>query len=396
LNIGLSESVQVPDTVRVPQPLCIVLPEIGVVSETFIRWDVSELLPGGTVVVADPPPDGVSVRHDPAWGVDGIPSLVFTPVEGDPPPSAERRQAVAAFLGRHGVEVVLVEYLDFADRWFDLLGQLGLRVWLRGHGIDVSARLREARWRRTYLAYQAAAGIIVPSTAAATSLHALGLPPEKMHVVRYGVQVPDPPRRKPEPRDEVSCVAVGRLVPKKAPLLLLAAFHRAADHDERLTLDVVGDGPLMDLARSYVQQHGLDGRVRLHGRLPHPQTLDLVRDADILLHHAVTSSTDGDTEGQPLAILEAMAAGVPVIATDHAGIPEVVTDRVNGRLVAEGDVEGMAAALRELAADADARHTFGLAARTTIQCGHTMEHARRRLLTLLQLPVPATAVAGAP
>jgi colanic acid/amylovoran biosynthesis glycosyltransferase len=380
----------------VPQPLCVVLPEIGVVSETFIRWDVDRLLPGGTVVVADPPPQGASVRQDPAWGIDDIPALVFTPVEGDPPPSVERRQAVASFLARHGVEVVLVEYLDFADRWFEFLGQLGVRVWLRGHGVDLSARLRETRWRRTYLAYAAAAGIIVPSTAAAVGLHALGLPPEKVHVVRYAVQMPDRTTRRPGPGDRVSCVAVGRLVPKKAPLLLLAAFHRAAEEDERLTLDVVGDGPLMDHSRSYVRKHGLDGRVRLHGRLPHRQTLDLVRGADILLHHAVTSRTDGDTEGQPLAILEAMAAGVPVIATDHAGIPEVVTDSVNGRLVAEGDVDGMAGVLRELVADANIRRTFGMAARTTIQREHTPEHARRRLLTLVGLPIPASVAAGAP
>jgi colanic acid/amylovoran biosynthesis glycosyltransferase len=377
------------------RPLCVLLPEVGLVTETFIRWDARELLPRGTVVVADPPPDGASVRQSPAWDLDRVPALVFTPVDGDPPPSTGRRRAVAAFLTHHGVEVVLVEYLDFADRWFDLLSQLGLRVWLRAHGVDVSARLREARWRRAYLAYRSAAGIIVPSTVAATSLCSLGLPPQKVHVVRYGVRVPERPRRQHGPRDEVSCVAVGRLVPKKAPLLLLAAFHRAAEHDARLRLNVVGDGPLMDQARSYVQQHGLAGRVCLHGRLPHPQTLELVRGADVLLHHAVVSPADGDTEGQPLAILEAMAAGVPVIATDHAGIPEVVTDRLNGRLVAEGDVDGMAAVLRELAADANARHRLGLAARATIRRGHTTEHARRQLLTLLQLPVPSTPVTDA-
>lgn len=381
----------------VSRPLCVFLPEIGVISETFIRWDTRELLPGGTVIVADPPPRGVSVLHGAAWDAGECPVLAFEPMPGDPPPSTERLGAVADFLAAHRVEAVLVEYLDFADRWFDFLLRQPVRVWLRGHGVDFSARLTEQRWRDAYRRYELAAGIIVPSTVAADALTTLGLPAEKIHVVRYSVEIPPSrPAAALNRGPDVRCVAVGRLVPKKAPLILLEAFRDAARHDRNLVLDLVGDGPLMGEVRQYVDEHEMTGRVHLHGRLPHPDTLALIRGADILLHHAVTSPQDGDTEGQPLAILEAMAAGLPVIATNHAGIPEAITDRVNGRLVAEHDVTAMAATLLDLANDYAERQRLGRAAHKTIEERHSPERARQVLLTLLGLAeAGATAQAGA-
>src|SRR5262245_58239128 len=120
-------------------PLAIFLPEVGLASETFIRWDVERLLPLRTAVVVDPPPGGLSVRGETTWSLTDQPSLVFTPMDGDPDPSAERISAALHFLERHGVEVVVFEYLDFADRWFDHLRVTGVRLWMRGHGVDLSA-----------------------------------------------------------------------------------------------------------------------------------------------------------------------------------------------------------------------------------------------------------------
>ncbi|WP_345539601.1 glycosyltransferase family 4 protein [Phytohabitans rumicis] len=361
------------------------------ISETFIRWDTRELLPGGTAIVADPPPRGESVLHGQAWDAGECPVLAFDPLPGDPPPSAERLNAVADFLATHSVEAVLVEYLDFADRWFDFLLRQSVRVWLRGHGVDFSARLTEQRWRDAYRRYELAAGIIVPSAVAADALTTLGLPAEKIHVVRYSVELPRPrPATTRDRSPDVRCVAVGRLVPKKAPLLLLEAFRDAASRHQNVVLDLVGDGPLMGEVRQYVDEHELTDRVHVHGRLPHSDTLALIRGADILLHHAVTSPQDGDTEGQPLAILEAMAAGLPVIATNHAGIPEAITDKVNGRLVAEHDVRAMTANLLELADDHAEQQRLGRAARKTIKERHGPDHARQVLLTLLGLAEAGT------
>lgn len=154
-----------------------------------------------------------------------VPALAFEPLPRDPPPDTGPRREVRRFLADHGVEVALVEYLDFADRWFDLLCDLGLRVWLRGHGVDLSARLRDPQWRAIYQGYRAADGIIVPSQVAARAVGDLGLPDCLIHVVPYGVDVPTLiPLRSCAGADLARCLAVGRMVPKKAPELLLEAF----------------------------------------------------------------------------------------------------------------------------------------------------------------------------
>lgn len=362
--------------------LGVFLPEVGLASETFIRWDTHSIVPGRTVVVADPPPGGRSVQGETTWTLDAQPALVFDPVAGDPDPSEKRINEALSFLERHGVAVVLVEYLDFAHRWFEHLRKAGHRMWVRGHGIDLSARLREPQWAQTYQQYAAADGIIVPSHYAQQALAAIGLPRDKIFVVRYPVELP--PRSSHAASPGARCVAVGRLVEKKAPLVVLDAFRRARLLNRNLTLDWIGDGPLLDRVRRYLVDHQLGDAVRLRGAQPHSRTLEVLRSAQILLHHAVTGP-DGDMEGQPLAVLEAMAAGVVVIATHHAGIPEIITDGVTGCLVQEHDVEGMASALTQLQAAAEKRTRMGKAAREAIEREHTASHARQRLCQLMGL-----------
>jgi colanic acid/amylovoran biosynthesis glycosyltransferase len=368
--------------------LGVVVPEIGLASETFIRWDIEALLPGGTVVVEDPPPGGLTRSGGARWQTIGVPTLAFSPATGDPPPEARRRGQVVDFLRRHRVEVVLIEYLDFAERWVDTLSPIGIPVWVRGHGVDLSARLRDPGRREAYAELgRLVDGVIVPSRTAAATIERCGVPAAKVHVVHYGVEMPSPLQGTVNDRG-LRCVMGGRLVPKKAPLLTLEAWRRAADSGTRLTLDVVGDGVLMADVRDQIDRHGLHDRVRLHSTLSHAATLDLIGRADVLLHHAVTAE-DGDEEGMPLVILEAMAAGVAVVSTRHAGIPEVITDRVNGRLVDPGDVAAMATALMELAASTVTRRAMGNAARRTIGSDFTHEVARRTLRRLLGLPPAA-------
>jgi glycosyltransferase involved in cell wall biosynthesis len=373
----------------VSRPLCIVLPEIGLRTETFIRWDVAELLPGGTVVVADPPPAGESVLEGPVWDVGDCPVLAFSPIAGDPPPDRDRVAAVAGFLQRHRVEVVLVEYLDFADRWIDHLLGCGVRVWLRGHGVDLSARLDDERWRSAYRRYRTATGVIVPTRTAAGGLCVSGLGRDTVHVVPYAVDIPPLTAGSQRAGERpLRCVAAGRLVPKKAPLLVLESFRLAAERDDRLTLELIGDGPLRADVSRYLREQNLSHKVTVRGSLPHQQTLESIRSADLFVHHAVRSPVDGDAEGLPLVLLEAMAAAVPVVTTSHAGIPEIVQDHVTGRLVAEGDVAGMASAMVDLAARPDVRRRIGGGARKLVVERHSPDAVRETLLSLLQPGTP--------
>lgn len=358
--------------------LAVMLPEIGVLTETFLEWDVNQLWPGRTVVISDPPPNGATVKYRPMWST-AAPHLAFTPVEDDPPPSAERRKRVGQFLADHDVQVLLVEYLDFAERWLDLLIRLDVPVWVRGYGADISVRLSEG-----YRRFNAVAGVIVPTQAAARRVASVGVSQQRIHIVPYPVAVSDTPPI-PRPTEEVVRVlSIGRLVEKKGHGHLIEAFGHAVRQYPSLRLDIIGDGPLRNELQTLIDDAGLSDRVRLRGGLPSAQVATALERADLVVHHAVTAH-DGDVEAQPLAILEAMAAGLPVIATRHEGIPETIIDQHNGRLVNERDVDGTAAALVELANDAEQRERIGQAAWRTVRTCHSHHQVRTQLLDLLGL-----------
>src|SRR5205807_2160015 len=135
----------------------------------------------------------------------------------------------------------------------------------------------------------------------------IGLDPEKVHAVPYGVDVPAECPSRVREGGRVRCLSVGRFVPKKAPILTLDAFRRAAAEVPGLTLDYVGGGELLPAAWQFLRAFGLEDRVTLHGAQPSETVARLLAEADIYFQHSMTDPETGDEEGLPVAILEAMA-----------------------------------------------------------------------------------------
>jgi glycosyltransferase involved in cell wall biosynthesis len=231
-------------------------------------------------------------------------------------------------------------------------------VYAHAHGYDLSSLFLDPLWRSRYADYRQADGLIVVNLPMKARLLSLGIPEDRIHVVPCGVVVPDQPIRR-SPGEVVKCLAVGRMVAKKAPLKLLEAFRDASARAPHLYLDYVGAGRLYAEAVQYVEQFDLADRVTLHGGLPNEAVLALMMGADIFLQHSMIDPQTGDEEGMPVAVLEAMAMALPVLSTRHAGIPEAVDHGVTGLLVEECDVRGMAAQLVELAAAPSLREVMG-------------------------------------
>lgn len=329
-------------------PLAIIVPEFGARSETFIRRHVQDLLPGRVLAIGGPPAPA-TVRD---WEAEG-PLVDLGAVSG--------LRAVGRWLQEYGVEVLLSQYLDASLEWLDLANELGLRFFVHGHGHDVSQRrLRDPLYRREYLRYRDVAGVITMSETSRAQLIELGLSPSRTHAVPYGVDVPDTCPEHPL-KESVRLLAAGRMVPVKAPILTLDAFRRARQAHPELQLDYVGAGPLRSAAIQFVTAFNLEGQVLLHGGLPNPAVHTLMGESDIFVHHGMTDPDKGDEEGLPVVILEAMAAGLPVVSTRHAGIPEEVEDGVTGFLVQEGDSIGMADRIERLARDHGLRRQMGVA-----------------------------------
>lgn len=372
--------------------LAVFAPYVGLAADTFIRRHMADLLPGATVVVtqtADGPDTGY-------WNVD-CPALFLNRIQPlglkkqvvravarrlGCPPKDHVANNVKRFLREHQVDVVMGEFLDWSLRWLGLVQELGIRFFGHAHGYDVSMQLRNPRWQAEYVRYNLASGVITMSQASRRRLLELGLEPGKVHVVPYGVDVAVAPLRRVE-QETIRCIAVGRMVAKKAPILTLDAFRRAAEICPKLRFDYVGTGELLPAARQFVRAFKLSDRVTLHGAQPREVVQRLMRNADFFLQHSMTDPETGDEEGLPVAILEAMANSLPVVSTRHAGIPEAVLEGTTGYLVEEGDCVGMAEWLATLARDPDLRRRLGEAGWRRAKEHFSWERERAELLRIL-------------
>jgi colanic acid/amylovoran biosynthesis glycosyltransferase len=158
----------------------------------------------------------------------------------------------------------------------------------------------------------------------------------------------------------IRIVTVGRLVEKKG---VEDAIRAVADLPLSYEFTVAGDGPLRPSLERIAA--GLGVNVRFIGALRQDEVADLLASANIFLAPSVTAS-DGDVEGIPVSIMEAMASGLPVVSTRHAAIPELLTDGRSGLLAAEHDVPRLTRHLMTLAGNPELRVRMGAAGRKTM------------------------------
>ncbi len=200
-----------------------------------------------------------------------------------------------------------------------------------------------------------------------------------------------------DPGDPVRLLAVGRLHPKKGFDLVLEALARVRAH---ATLTVVGYGAEEARLRALAARLRLASRLRWTGPLDQPAVLAAYRAHDLLVL-APRVAPDGDRDGLPNVVVEALSQGLPVVAARTAALAEAVEDGVTGRLVPPGDAGALAAAIDALAADPAERRRAAEAARARIAAGFDLEAGVDRLVALLGLapeaatPEPAARLATA-
>jgi glycosyltransferase involved in cell wall biosynthesis len=294
-----------------------------------------------------------------------------------------RDEVVAKFLRRHGVQLVLGEYLDQFVDLVPLLDRLGMPYIVQGHGIDVSAALRQPCMAQRYRSYRSAKYVLTRCELHRRRLIDLGLSADKVVVNPGGVDIPSPA---PEwtPGAEKRFLAIGRMTAKKGPIYLLEAFRQAAATDPGISLDYIGGGALEAAVRQYLDAAGLHARVRLHGPAPEAVKAALLASCGVYLQHSLTDPDTGDEEGLPAALQEAMAHSRAVIATRHSGIAEAVEDGRTGRLCEERDVQGMAQAITGLAGDGDTARRLGAAGRQKAERLYSWPAERDRLRACIE------------
>lgn len=201
-----------------------------------------------------------------------------------------------------------------------------------------------------------------------------GVAPARIAVIPNAV---DTERFRPAPLERSSnptVVYVGRLVPEKDPLNLVRGFHVAAERVPEAVFQMVGNGPLKEDVRRFVQEHGFASRLRL---------VSGTDDIRPYLRSAWVFALASRQEASANVVIEAMAAGLPVVATRVGGIPEVVQHGETGILVEPGNAGRFGDALTELLLDEPKRREMGRKAREWALANHSLEEMTRRTENVL-------------
>ena len=165
--------------------------------------------------------------------------------------------------------------------------------------------------------------------------------------------------------DTLRIVCVASFEEVKGHRYLLQACRLLSDAGVRVRCDLVGGGPLRSRMESLVRELGIEDMVRIHGPLPRPEVKRILGGAHVFVL-ASCPTRSGKREGIPVALMEAMSSGVPVVASGVSGIPELVEDGRSGLLVPPGDPWSLANALARLAGDPSLGRRLGATAREKI------------------------------
>jgi glycosyltransferase involved in cell wall biosynthesis len=180
-------------------------------------------------------------------------------------------------------------------------------------------------------------------------------------------------------------VAVCRLVEKKGIGDLVEACALLVERGCLFDCHIVGAGPLEPILRAQIARLGLDSCVQILGARPQNEVIRSIQDSAVLAAPCVIS-TDGDRDGLPTVLLEAMALGTPCVATEVTGIPELVQDGETGLLVGQRDLAALASALERLLAGPDLRVALAHRARRRIEADFEVHGNAARLRKFFQLP----------
>ena len=207
------------------------------------------------------------------------------------------------------------------------------------------------------------------------------LPPEKLKVIHVGVGSRQastdcaPPARH-EPRLLLSIAA---LKPYKGLSVLLAACRLLRDQGVAFRCEIIGDGPLRKRLQLAIDRSGLAGVVRLVGSQPQHEVARSISNSFLVVLPSIVAP-DGQMEGIPVALMEAMAAGRPVVASALSGIPELIESGIDGILTTPGDEHELASAIESLLADPAAAGAMGLRGRRRVTMDFNLTTTARELL----------------
>jgi colanic acid/amylovoran biosynthesis glycosyltransferase len=262
-------------------------------------------------------------------------------------------EALTRLLTKSGARLLHIYFGHIAVHLLPLIRSWPHPVIVSFHGADVLVDMHKAAYRRaTEEMLALVKKVLVRSESLGRALADLNADTHKIEIHRTGIpleQFPFLPRGFPE-NGEWRLLQAGRLIEKKGLPTALRAFADFAAQFPKSSLTIAGEGPLLIELQGLARQLQIDRQVSFTGLLSQEKLRDLFYASHIFLHPSETGH-DGNQEGVPNSMLEAMASGLPVFATRHGGIPEAIENGVSGVLVPEHDHEALGRALLEATKD---------------------------------------------
>ncbi|MFN6571202.1 glycosyltransferase [Dendronalium sp. ChiSLP03b] len=189
--------------------------------------------------------------------------------------------------------------------------------------------------------------------------------------------------RYPSGDGQIRIVTIARLVEKKGVEYGIRAIAKLAKANKRIEYNIIGDGSLSTHLQEIIQELGVESTVKLLGWKEQDEVVEILNKSHILLAPSVTSQ-DGDQEGIPVVLMEAMAMGLPVVSTQHSGIPELVQDAVTGFLAPERDIDALANRLSYLIEHPELWSKMGRAGRKQIEEYYNINKLNQQLINIYQ------------
>jgi colanic acid/amylovoran biosynthesis glycosyltransferase len=267
--------------------------------------------------------------------------------------SVAELRALLDVLNRTGARLLHIYFGQIAVHLLPLI-----RTWKKPsivsfHGADVTVDMSKPAYREaTRQMLGMVKLVLVRSESLRRAVIDLGCDPNKIELQRAGIPLDEfPYRDRSFPQNgEWRFVQAGRLIEKKGLPVTLRAFARFLRQYPNAILTIAGEGPLLKPLHKLARALGIDGRISFTGFVSQEQLREIYYASHFFLHPSQTGH-DGNQEGIPNAMLEAMASGLPVFATQHGGIPEAIEHGVSGVLISEHDHEELARALLNAAQD---------------------------------------------
>jgi colanic acid/amylovoran biosynthesis glycosyltransferase len=364
--------------------LCVISPQENAYSQTFVRAH-KEYLPAKIKSLYAKDYENFSDDNGPLVGAELAGrlgrALLRRSLKLDPQFFSQR--ALTRFLEQNRVDAVLAEFGPTATLVMDACEKTCVPLITHFHGFDAyRQRTLETFGRRYDQLFDISAAIVAVSRDMQTQLIKLGAPADKVHYNSCGVE-PSVFRGADPLHSPPVFIAVGRFVNKKAPHLTLLAFKATLESCPEARLVMIGDGPLWEACRQMTMALRLSSTVELQGVRSQEEVATAMQQARAFVQHSIRTH-DGDSEGTPVAVLEASASGLPVVSTQHAGIKDAVIHEKTGFLVDEGDIHRMAEHMTRLARDPQLAADLGKAGREWVSAEYSMEKSINRLWSIIE------------